>query len=165
MHESLSIPYKPFPLKKTVTAIKRLLGVPEVAGSSPASRSAYAGVVQLVRTPLYRKNPVLKKYQETDKKWVSCQSIWCEVPVWVAVLPDNRATAFEMVNSHPLSFATRTKDDWLVPKDYGLNRWVKADGKVQCRCGFDSFPLCGGKTTQKIFLDFSKKICYNIYVR
>jgi hypothetical protein len=57
MHESLLIPYKPFPLKKAVTAIKRLLGVPEVAGSSPVSRSAYAGVDQLVRTPLYRKIP------------------------------------------------------------------------------------------------------------
>ena len=38
MHESLSIPYKPFPLKKTVTAIKRLLGVPEVRGSIPLAR-------------------------------------------------------------------------------------------------------------------------------
>ena len=57
MHGFLSFSIQPFPLKKTVTAIKRLLGVPEVAGSSPASRFVYAGVVQLDRTPYIEKIP------------------------------------------------------------------------------------------------------------
>ena len=69
MHESLSIPYKPFPLKKTVTAIKRLLGVPEV-GSSSLPSLIVEGVAQLDRAPLYRKNPVLKSNrQENGAAW------------------------------------------------------------------------------------------------
>ena len=71
MHESLSIPYKPFPLKKTVTAINDCLGCrkSQVRVLPP---SPYEGVVQLDRTPLYRKNPVLKKVaKRLNVAWVA----------------------------------------------------------------------------------------------